>query len=457
MGTAKALGQPVTDWLTLSALVLSVVLVGWAGAMRLLSGTWLHPSALFAMWWCFAGIIPLVVAPYDPVSTGTIAWIIGASIAVSAGAVIGNGGFRTQLRAFHFEPTLTERRILSFVVLLSIVLGLASSISFALGSGVALGDVLDIQKLVVVSNQLYVARYAGADAVVVAPPRLSQALLPFVYLAPSVGGVLFVVSRKWRWKLVALASLLPAITVTVLQTTKAAVLFSFSLWFSAYLATRLRVGRLGLFTKAHVLVGAALGLIATVLFFAVGLARLASTDTALLDVVRVKIVTAAFGHMTVFSQWLGEYWNAPFSPTLGDVTFAGPREILGIQARVPGVYGTVVDLVAGETSNIFTGFRPLIQDFTIPGALIVLLLLGFVSGVAYRMVSAGRWEALPVLAAGYMTIFWTPITWFWIYNSLTATVIALCLTIWLIRLVRSADGSRVAWIRRTRRRPPSTV
>ena len=44
-------------------------------------------------------------------------------------------------------------------------------------------------------------------------------------------------------------------------------------------------------------------------FFAVGLARMASTDVALLDVVLVKLVTSAFGHMTVFSQWLAEYWQ----------------------------------------------------------------------------------------------------------------------------------------------------
>lgn len=82
-----------------------------------------------------------------------------------------------------------------------------------------------------------------------------------------------------------------------------------------------------------------------------------------------------------------------------------------------------MDLVAGETSNIFTGFRPLIQDFTIPGALTILALLGLVGGVAYRLVAIGRWEAVPVLVGAYVTIMWTPITWFWIYNSLRAEIL----------------------------------
>ena len=50
--------------------------------------------------------------------------------------------------------------------------------------------------------------------------------------------------------------------------------------------------------------------------------------------------------------------------------------MLGLGHRIPGLFENVVDLVIGETSNIYTAFRPLIQDFTIPGALAVLALLG---------------------------------------------------------------------------------
>lgn len=408
--------------------------------MRVACGSWLHPAALFPMWWCFAGILPLIIAPYEPVTVAAMVWVIAASIAVSLGAIVGNAGLKTRLRAYTAPATRVEQQVLSWLVVTAIILGLGSSVVFALGSGVALGDLLDIKRLVIVSNQLYVARYAEPDAVVVGPPRLSQALLPFVYLAPALGGVVFVICRKIQWKIVALMSMVPAIAVTILQTTKAAVLFSFSLWFASYLATRLRYGKLGMFTRGHVIVGAALGSIATVFFFAVGLARLASTDTALLEIVRVKLVTAAFGHMSVFSQWLTEYMNGPYSPTLGEFTFAGPRELLGLQQRVPGVFGTVVDLVAGETSNIYTGFRPLIQDFTMPGALAILALLGLVGGIAYRLVALGKWEAVPVLVAAYVTIVWTPITWFWIYNSLTATVVALALIVWVIRTWRITRG-----------------
>ena len=106
--------------------------------------------------------------------------------------------------------------------------------------------------------------------------------------------------------------------------------------------------------------------------------------------------------------------------------------------RGPGIFDSVVELIAGETSNIYTGFRPLIEDFTMPGAIAILGVLGFVGGASYRAVARGNWGAVPVLAAAYMTMLWTPITWFWIYNSLTATVVAIGLVVFFIRLWRRA-------------------
>ncbi|MEO8192576.1 MAG: O-antigen polymerase [Gemmatimonadales bacterium] len=425
--------------MTNAALLLSMVLLGMAAAFRVATGTWLHPAALFPMWWSFAAVLPLIVAHDEPVSPWAVAWVIVASAFVSAGAVAGNGGFVTRRTASPRAPGKLEKQLLSWPMTIALILGLGSSVAFALASGVSLADVTDIERLVVVSNQAYVARYA--DVAAPSPPGISQALLPFVYLAPVIGGMVFVLRHEWRWRLLALGTILPAIAVTVLQTTKAAVLFSVSLWLSSYFATRVRLGRLRVFTRGHLVVAVVLGVVTTVFFFAVGIARMASTDTSLAGIVRVKLITAAFGHMSVFSQWLGEYWNQAFTPTLGSYTFAGPLEMLGFKQRVPGIFENVVELIAGETSNIYTGFRPLIQDFTLPGALAILAVLGFVSGASFREVARGNTGAVPVLVAAYITILWTPITWFWIYNSLTATVVAVGLLVLAVRIVRGARRS----------------
>jgi oligosaccharide repeat unit polymerase len=300
--------------------------------------------------------------------------------------------------------------------------------------GISFAGGFSIESLVLASNQGYLAKFS--DAPEAAPPRMSQILLPFVYLAPAAGAIVFALGRKMTHKILGIISFLPAIAVTILQTAKAATLIAMTLWFSCYFATRLRQGKLAVFTRAHVIAAAIVGSIVAVFFFAIGLARLATTDTALLNIVYVKLATAAFGHMTVFSQWLSEYATSSVTPTLGAVTFAGPLELLGFGHRIPGLFENFFDLAVGDTSNVFTGFRPLIQDFTVGGALVILGLVGLVGGAGFRMVASGRWSAVPLLLIAYVTIFWTPVTWFWIYNSLTATVLAIALLLLFVRLWR---------------------
>ena len=425
---------------TSAALICSIALIGWAAAMRAVSGTWLQPSAFFALWWCFMGILPLIVMPQDPVSTDVMFFLVASCIAVTLGAVIGNAGMRTRRKAALQPATDRELLLLSTILVVALIAGFGSNISYLVGSSVNFADILDLEKLVVVSNEQYVQRFAEGGAP--SPPAVSQALLPFVYLAPAVGGILFVVRREKIWKLLALLSFMPAVVVTILQTTKAAVLFAATFWLSGYFATRLRFGKLGVFTKSHVLAAAGLGVLVTTFFFAIGLARMASTDLGLLNIVLGKLVTAAFGQMTVFSHWLTDYRGQPFDPTLGAYTFAGPLELLGFGKRTPGIFENLVELAISETSNVYTGFRPLIEDFTIPGALAILGLLGVAGGAGFRFVAAGRWSAVPLLILAYMTILWTPITWFWIYNSLTATVVAIGLIVLLVRIWRGHSGLR---------------
>lgn len=427
------------------ALAVGIVLIAWAAAMRMLAGTWLQPSAFFALWWCFAGILPLLLAPSESVGPNAMVWLIGASVAVSLGALVGNHGFRTRLNAAVAPPTDRELLLFETIVVVSMVLGFASNITYVTGSGIALSEVLDIERLVVVSNQLYVERFSELAP---DPPRLSQALLPFVYLGPLAGGILFVLRKEKRWKLVALLAFLPPLGVTLLQTTKAAVLYSLILWLSGYFAARLRAGKLAVFTKSHIVVAAVAGIAMLVLFFATSLARLASPDASLLGVVIAKLFSSAFGHMSVFSQWLAEYWAAPFGPSFGTVTFAGPLELFGYSHRIPGLFEQIIELVAGEMSNIYTGFRPLIQDFTIPGALAILAALGFVGGYGFRLVARGHWSGLPLLLIAYITTMWTPITWIWIYNSLTASVVAIAVSVILIRILRGGLKNRVMSLER---------
>jgi oligosaccharide repeat unit polymerase len=407
------------------ALVASLTLVGLTAYLRLVTGTFFAPGTFFTLWWTAATVLPLVLAPADPVSVGAVAWIVLACLVVTAGGIVGYGEVR--IRAPKRTPPAGsgEPRLLRVTLGIFLVLGIASSVTFVALTGLSPSELASLESLVLVSSQLY----GAGSSELFQPPAVSQALLPFAYLAPAVGGVLFALSRRPADRVAAVIAVAPGVLITVLQTTKAATLFSMILWISGYMAARVRQGRLDLFSRGHLFAG--LGLGGTVLLFVVGisLARLGATDLTLLDVALMKIGGAAFGHMTVFSHWLSSYWIHPDAPTYGQYTFAGLFDRLGLGNRVRGLFEESIMLANGDESNIFTAFRPLIQDFTFPGALVVLGMAGAVAGRALRLVSLGRWWAAPLLVATYSTTLWSPITVLWIYNSLIVALLLFGVTI----------------------------
>jgi hypothetical protein len=104
---------------------------------------------------------------------------------------------------------------------------------------------------------------------------------------------------------------------------------------------------------------------------------------------------------------------------------------LGLATRIGGLFETTYFLSFGESSNIYTVFRPLIEDFTVAGALTFLMLLGILGGVGFRGVTKGGWWAMPCLLVFYAVTLWSPITWLLIYNSQIAAVLGLAVVLLL--------------------------
>jgi oligosaccharide repeat unit polymerase len=275
-------------------------------------------------------------------------------------------------------------------------------------------------------------------------------MLPFVYLAPMLGGLLLGEVRT-RVRLFSLLGLLPGLLITITQTAKAASLISGLLWVAGYCASETRRQRWHLFTWRRIGWGLAALIPITGFLYFVTLSRQGALDPALLELASRKLRVSAIGHMTVFSDWFSEYLRSTTQPTLGRYTFAGPAEALGLGNRIGGLFETTYFLSFGESSNIYTAFRPLIEDFTLPGALAFLLLLGFGAGLGFRAVSRGGWWAVPLLLTFYAVTLWSPITWLLLYNSELAAVAALAL---VILLTPRLPGR---WPRRLRRFAPANT
>ena len=104
-----------------------------------------------------------------------------------------------------------------------------------------------------------------------------------------------------------------------------------------------------------------------------------------------------------------------------------PFDLLNIVERSQGVY----ESIPGIASNIFTGYRALIQDFSSIGAIVVVFLTGAISGIVYRKVKHG--ESSYFSRTLYGCFLFTCLHYWlgspWVYTSLWLTFIMFGLVI----------------------------
>jgi oligosaccharide repeat unit polymerase len=245
-------------------------------------------------------------------------------------------------------------------------------------------------------------------------------------------------SGRARW--LSLLTFAPSVLVTVILTTKSSILLPLALFAAAYIAAAIATGnppRLSL-KRAAALAGLAVVLIGG--FVLVQMARYAGWASGSPGAVLNQLWLSLFPYFGVFSGWLLDHgFSASLHPTLGSYTFAGVFDLLRLHGRVAGLYTEQV-VISGTQYNIYTAFRGLVEDFTIPGALVFLALAGFGAQLAYRRVRAGDIRFVGLLAAFYAAILWSFVVDIFIYNTI---VLAFVLLAAYLAFARLAVGTSV--------------
>ena len=128
--------------------------------------------------------------------------------------------------------------------------------------------------------------------------------------------------------------------------------------------------------------------------------------------------STALGYLAVFSRWTtSSEGPEAFHLSLGAYTFGGVLETVGLHNRQLGVYANSLTLEGGDQSNIYTAFRGLIEDFSLPGAAAGLLLTGFFGGYVYGRPRLSPSVKCTMLAAFYGFVLWSPIGSLFVYNG----------------------------------------
>lgn len=401
-------------------LIPAALLVLLAVASRLREGSWLAPGPFMAGLWSVYVVAPLVLAPdYDVSAPGL--WCILASVfAFDFGTIFSRR--RTRAPSGGARPSVVwNLTVVRAAIVFGSLVGTFGVLAL-LANENRLGALLSLQDLQDTASYFTDARYNHAYQ----EPKAYSVSLSGAYaaaiLAGAFGDELFR-ARRWSVRIAMLTPLVPTVLVALTTTMKAPLVLTVVLAAAGHLSMRaLQVGsRFRVRARTLVLALSLFG--ATVLASRIAIAYRTGTldEIATRDTDDRILAAGALGPLSAFCVWFDrtDATTLLAEPRYGAYTVGGVLEFLGVRARERGVYLDDVSIGRYRVSvNLYTIFRGLILDFTLPGSLLVLLIGGLVVARAYRAVQEGRVPALPILATFYATAIFSWIVSLLVYNSI---------------------------------------
>jgi oligosaccharide repeat unit polymerase len=404
------------NWLTAGVFLL---LPAIAMAARKSGGSWYSPAAFFAAFWCVFGGLSLIAGQISVAPAGVL-FLAAACASVLLGAWAAQ---KRQSAAVPSHSPLQEPPLLGWLIAACTLLGVAVVvlILYSVESASGAPRLTSFHAIVEAIRQLAIARYGGTWQ----EPAAARVLTSTLYLGAMLSGLMIGVRKTGRARWLSLVAFAPSVLVAVILTTKASILLPMALGVSAYLATCIGGGNPPRFTLKRAAWLSGMVVVLPVAFVLIQMARYAGLSQGRPLAVIQLLWADTFPYLGAFSIWFqSKALTASLHPTLGQYTFAGVFELLHIHSRVAGLYTDQV-VINGSNYNIYTAFRGLIQDFTIPGALLFLGVVGFGAERAYRRVQSGDLLYVGILAAFYAATLWSFGVDIFIYNTIVLAFLIL--------------------------------
>ncbi|MBI4421980.1 MAG: oligosaccharide repeat unit polymerase [Gemmatimonadetes bacterium] len=410
----------------------ALLLGGLAVVGRVTGGNWLSPAAFFPSVWALLmlaagalqGAFPLHAAGLWVIVSMVVAFQVGALLFPTSARGSANGRLEATVEPGAREAIAAR---LFRVTALATFPQLLGAIGVVWTAGVAFGIDLSLIGLLRLGNVFSVARYAGVDEV----PTTIRLLSHWMFPAALLGGMLGAVTDAMPRRVVSAIPLFLALLSGFVVGARTGFLLSVVMWMSGFFAVKVCVSggtynplRAGWILRVVALGFGLIAVSAVVQYLRGGFWRQFN-----FSVLAEIAVAAFFGSVSAFTTWVPVADLS--SPALGAYTFAGPYDLLGLAPRIQGLYQGVVYFHSGSSSNIYTVFRGLMQDFGLVGAWGACLAVGALSSMAYRRCAAGRIQWAVALSAFYGAAMFSHLYSVFINNSVTmGWVIAAGVTLW---------------------------
>lgn len=427
----------MTDSWLLSVLPL-ITLAALVWLVRLRSHSWFSPGALFAGLW-LATLAPALLAASD---FGL--WAPGVVLIVLLVAMVTVPAIlveRFELAAVRRQQTAPRPMRLG-VLRAAVYLGSAAGVG-AIGVLLAVGgrrlvDLALLRTWIDVGSEFSRARYVDD----VSQPQFATILSVGSFLGSVVGGVLWTSSRGVVDRLAAVTPVIIGMAYAALLTVRAGILYPLTLFVSGAAAHLVYQRRpLQRLLQPRVLIVAALvpaGLAAA--FVALQLSRGGLDDLSRLPEMFAKLRVYAFGEVPAFTLWARDHWLLSEPPRLGQRTFSGVFDLLGLHERERGGFSDFITLATGDQVNVYTLFRGLLEDFGV-AAFALLFGLGGLAGRLYADLLRGKAWALPLLAAMLCTMTWSPLVSVLSFNAILVALALFSVVIFAASARRGGPGT----------------
>lgn len=262
-----------------------------------------------------------------------------------------------------------------------IVMSFLSFVITLVSNGVSINSLTNLSSLQNTSHSMAVQHYSEIDSNSIGLKFLNT----FLYVSPLCAGFSLPFARSKSKKILCISSIIPNIMLVILTTAKLGIIAYVILFFVGFLSSYLSINNKVPEINAKIFVYIIVGFIAFLCFiyFSFWL-RIGSTDKSIFNVIITKIGIYAFGHIQGFDVWLKNF-NYDEMPGFGVKTFLAISSRIFNSVRQAGVYG----ILHGSCTNVYTQFRPLIEDFTPIIGLIILLLVNGLTSYAYLCIKNG--------------------------------------------------------------------
>lgn len=316
-------------------------------------------------------------------------------------------------------PSIFRMNVFRFVLLGSVVLGTSGVLFMIRRYGFTLCDYFSLDSLSKMSgffyDNSYVDGFKGVNGV----------CLSAIFLSPLLGGIL---AHERRYRFLAFFSFSPALLLMVTLTTKASIVFAITLFLASYLTSaRLFRRRFALSIRSVFRFGRAFAVVVVLLFMAFYLRYGKGSAHFRGEGFVQLVVNYGVAHAVCLDSFIAGTIGQSGELKYGRRTFLGVSSVLGLEERVTGVYPDRYNFTGRTgtnqyTSNVYSAFRPLIEDFSILGSLLVVFVAAFtVSLLGARPLQDGcRWRVLwmAVYAAVLQYALYSFVTSPWTYGSI---------------------------------------